>query len=130
MLTENINMIFAVIAAVIGAFSVFLMWIYNVEAARGIEVMEYGSYKHYINITYLFFVLILAFQWLTCDNIDTVISWMFLIAAAAWLLSAIMALMLSFALPIDNSRKSKMRSTVMSCILKAMLSALLLWLSY
>ena len=130
MLTDNMGIIFTVIAATVGVISVFFKWVYVIESARRFEVVEYNTYKPYVNVTYLFYLLIPAVLWLTSKSFDNTVTWLFLIAAAVWFVTAIAVLIISFAVKLPLGFKTELRRVAISAVCKAMIAALLLWLVF
>lgn len=127
MLIDNRKMIFTVIAAGVGVISVLFMWAYAIESARKFEVVEFKVYRPYVNVTYLFYLLVLAVLWLTSKDYDAMVIQMLFIASLVWIVTAISVLILSFVCKLPQNLKKGLWSVVVSSVCKAMLSLLLLW---
>ena len=128
MLIDNMGMIFTIIAAIVGVISVSFMWVYAIESACNVKVGEFSVYKPYINVTYLFYLLVPSVLWLTSKDFDIKVVWMFLVASFVWLATAIVVLIISFVHKPPHGFKKELGSVVISAVCKAMIAALLLWL--
>ncbi len=122
---ETIKLIIAYIAVAIGGLSVFLLWVYAIEALKGVAVTEYQVYKRYVNVSYAFFVFISAVVWFSTTVADALFFWSLLIMSGLWLLSGFVIFILSF-FASEASGKQRVRSTLIPCIIKTVVSALIL----
>lgn len=125
---ENINSIVTLLALVMGMISIILIWVYAVEAARGIAVVDFASYRQYVDTPYIFFLLINLIVWLTTSEADKNIFSSYLMMSIFWLLTVFAIIILSFVMNINETQKNKMRSTILSCLLKALISIIILML--
>lgn len=125
MSADIIRIIIAAVAAAVGAVSVFLVWIYAMEAKNGVTVSNYKGYKRFVNVTYNFFVLISAVVWFSTTAADVLLVWAYLGSAVLWLISGVSIFVMSI---FTNSQegKGKMRSTLGSCLAKTFISVLIL----
>lgn len=125
MSVDTIKFIIAAVASVIGAISVFLVWIYALEAKKGVAVLQYYDYKRFVNVTYTFFVLISAVVWFSTTAADELLVWAYLVSAVLWLISGVTIFVMSVFTDRQDS-KAKMRSTLISCLVKTFISVLIL----
>ncbi len=125
MSVDNIKLIIAAVASVIGVISVLLVWIYALEAKKGVAVLDYYSYKRFVNVTYTFFVLMSAVVWFSTTAADMLLVWAYLGSTVLWLISGVAIFIISVFVNNTDSKK-KMRSTLISCLIKTFISALIL----
>ena len=57
MLQESLNNYFIIASIAVGAFSILLIWIYLWETAHGIYIIDFITYKKYINCPFAFCTL-------------------------------------------------------------------------
>lgn len=126
MLAENFNSIITFLAFMMGMISLILVWVYVIEAGRGIEVVGFSSYKQYVDTPYIFFLLINLIVWLTTAEADKNLFNSNLTMAILWILTVPVIVILSFFMNIDESGQKKMRSPILSCLLKSFISIVIL----
>ena len=122
---ENIKLIIAAVASAMGALSIFLVWVFAIETKRGANVLQYSGYKHFVNVTFLFFILISAAVWFTTTSADTLLVWAYLWSAVLWFASGFAIFVLSI-FTRNAQNRSAIRATLLSCLVKSLVSALIL----
>ena len=127
---ENLNNIFIIAAIAIGGFSVFIEWTYLFEAMRGIKILEFKVYKHYINSTFVMSTILLIFLWLTNLEISSILVNAFVGLMIAWFLTALVCLILSVFLKIKPEYKIDVRKALFPCITKVLWLVIVLWFIY
>ncbi len=124
----TLNSIFLVLGMIIGVISIAFVFIYVLEASRGISVEEYPVYKKQSAIMFYLSLAILFIVWLSIpEQMENVVKVMTLFLVL-WMLVAIVALILSIALKSSVIAKKNIRVTVKDFIYKAVILFAVLWL--
>lgn len=126
MSAENINSIFTFFAFIMGVISVLLMWVYVIEAIKGIEAAKFYVFRRYVDTSYIASFLISLIIWLTTTEADKNLCDLFLTMSILWVLTILAITILSLVIDIDNTDKNNMRATLPSCFLKAFISVVIL----
>lgn len=130
MLRESLNDYFIIAAVVLGIFSILLVWIYLLEAGRGIYITDIVTYKKYINLTYAFSVIILVILWLTTEEMDDKLLKCFWGLSSGWTITFFVSLMVSMVIKGRMEDKKSMREAILPCISKLIILVIVLWLVF
>lgn len=116
---DIINNIYIGAAGLFGLLGIAFEWVYVLEGARGLVVLEAAIYKKYVN--YLFWIsnAILIILWLTSDGTqDMKLLIAFGCMALLWLFTSVAVLVISVASRKNAQVKAILRNAVFPCIIK------------
>ena len=131
MTIENLHGLILIVAVISGIISMLLLWTHIYESATGMQVLDYPTLKKYINISYLFSLIMLAVLWLTSTGIEAKILTGFKIMLFGWIITLVAAIILSAVLrKINIANRKAMRTAALPCIAKIIWLSVVLWLIY
>ena len=128
--TDNLNNIIVAAAVAIGIFALMVEWTYIFECLRGLYILEYKVFRHYVNVLFAISEGILAFIWLTDMSMDGMLVAIFVGFMAFWLLTACICLLVSIFSKVDRNNKAAMRQSMLPCVIKILISVIVLWIAY
>lgn len=120
-----------IVAVLSGIISMLFLWAHIYESARGIQLLDYLILKKYMNIYYVFSLIMFAVLWLTSSGIEAVILTAYKIMLFGWIITFIAAIILSAVLrDINVINRKAMRTAALPCIAKIICLSVILWLIY
>ena len=130
MLQESLNNYFIIASIAVGAFSILLIWIYLWETAHGIYIIDFITYKKYINCPFAFSTIMLVILWLTTEKLDDKLIKCFWGLSGAWGITAVVTLIISTLITSKVENKKSIRVAILPCITKVIIMVTVLWLVY
>lgn len=129
MLAERIDYIFSLIALGVGLVSIVMTWVYMAECAKNIQVIDLKTVRKFFNQPYYYSVIMLAILWITTDLAEMLVPY-FLIQIWGWVVTGILALVLSFLRNISIDNRRSIRMILLMSVGKIVLMAFVLWMIY
>ena len=127
LLLENIDKVYVIFAVAIGIFAILMKWFYLFEAVRGIYLVDIKIYKRSVNTVYTMSTTMLTLLYLSAREPEPILLSAFCLLIGLWMLTALLSLFLSL-LRVQIENKSSVRSLSGTCICKACILFVLLWL--
>lgn len=129
MLAERIDTIFSLIALGVGLVSIVMTWVYMAECTRNIQVIDLKTVRKFFSQPYYYSVIMLAILWITTDLGEILIPY-FLIQIYGWMVTGVLALILSFIRTITIENRRSIRMILLMSVGKIVLLAFVLWMIY
>lgn len=130
MLQESLDNYFIIAAITVGMIAILINWFYMVETAKGVYITEYDVLKKYVNLPYVFSVIMLVILWVTSVDVDSLLLNCFMALTTGWFVTIIASLIISGVAKTAVNNKKNIRKIIMPCMIKAVIMVAILWLIY
>lgn len=130
MLQESLNNYFIIATVVVGAISILINWFYMIETAKGIYITEYDVLQIYVNLPFIFSLVMFVILWVTTYDLDTILLMCFQGLTLGWFITIISSLIISAVAKTSVDNKRDIRKVILSCMIKVVVMVGVLWLIY
>lgn len=130
MLQESLNNYFVIAALSVGIIAIIISWFYMIESAKGIYITEYEVLKKYVNLPFVFSLIMLVVLWVTTVNMDKQLLNCFKGITMGWFVTIIASLFISGVAKTGVENKKNIRKIILPCIIKIVILVTVLWLIY
>lgn len=128
MLQESLDNYFIIASAVVGAIPILFNWFYMIESSKGIYITEYNVLKKYVNLSFVFSMVMLVVLWVTTKDFDIQLLNCFKGLSIGWVITVLASLIISGIVKTTVENKRNIRKIVFPCIVKAVAIVVILWL--
>lgn len=130
MLQESMNNYFITAAVAVAVIAILINLFYLFETSREINIIEYQFLANYVNIPFVFSLSMLIILWVTTYNLDVLLFRCFWGITIGWLVTTVVALIVSVFAKVSVEYKQSARRIIKSSVLKVIIMVTAMWIIY